>query len=210
MQRQKVSSTRSSSHRHRCALGRRHSDWRASVRLAVAVRRSDRERLGTVRLSGDLHRAVRGAFSLVFRPACIAAARSDLADVEPRPCALGRTYLRREKPTELTVGPASVYCFGSDDPTALLGEAMEAVSRQFKGRVGEPVESKRPLRFFVFGKRAAFEDFVKRSLLNPGDLDGLYIPWSTRTIALTTETPENRLSDLPRVVRTLVSYFFLD
>jgi hypothetical protein len=111
---------------------------------------------------------------------------------------------------EHTVGPASVFCFGSDDPTALLGEALEAVSRQFKGRVGEPVESRRPLRLFVFDKRAAFEDFVKRSLLNAGDLDGLYIPWSTRTIALTTETPENRLSDLPRVVRTLVSYFFLD
>ena len=116
----------------------------------------------------------------------------------------------QEKPTEHTVGPASVFCFGSDDPTALLGEAMEAVRARFAKRVGEPVESTRPLRFFVFGKRAAFEQFVKRSLLNAGDLDGLYIPWSTRTIAITTETPEYRLSELPRVVRTLASYFFLD
>jgi hypothetical protein len=116
----------------------------------------------------------------------------------------------QEEPTEHTVGPASVFCFGSDDLTALLGEAMEVVRARFAKRVGEPVESTRPLRYFVFGKRAAFEQFVKRSLLNAGDLDGLYIPWRTRTIAITTETPECRLGDLPRVVRTLVSYHFLD
>jgi hypothetical protein len=116
----------------------------------------------------------------------------------------------QEKPTEHTLGLGTVFSFGTDDPTAWLGEAIEVVRRRFAKRVGEPIKSTRPLRFFVFGRRAAFEEFVKRSLLNAGDLDGLYIPWSTRTIAITTETPENRLSDLPRVVRTLVSYFYLD
>jgi hypothetical protein len=116
----------------------------------------------------------------------------------------------QEEPTEHTLGLATVFCFGTDDPTALLGDAMDVVRRRFAKRVGEPIENTRPLRFFVFRKRAAFEQFVKRSLLNAGDLDGLYIPWSTRTIAITTETPENHLSDLPRVVRTLVSYFYLD
>ncbi len=73
-----------------------------------------------------------------------------------------------ETPTEHTVGPASVFCFGSDDPTSLLAEALKIVSRQFKGRIGDPIASTRPLRFFVFGERTAFERVLETKSFERG------------------------------------------
>ena len=40
----------------------------------------------------------------------------------------------------------------------------------------------RPLRVLAFGARESLNAFSRRALLYSGNLDGMYLPWSTRTI----------------------------
>ena len=104
----------------------------------------------------------------------------------------------------------SVYFFGADDSTTMLKGQMEICRSRFESLVGESVENDRPLRFFVFGKRDSFDAFFRWAFLYGSNLDGMYVPWSTATISMTTEFPAHRLADPERVTRVLLSYFILD
>jgi hypothetical protein len=115
-----------------------------------------------------------------------------------------------EAGTRTTFGPVSVHVFGAGEPTAMLKDQVETCRRRFESLLGEPVGLDQPLRVLVFGKRHSFDAFMRRGLLFCGNVDGMYIPWSTRTVAITTDVPEFRLNELDRVVRTLVSHHNLD
>ena len=116
----------------------------------------------------------------------------------------------REVGKHMTFGPVSVYVFGANDATSMLKGQMEICRSRFEGLVGEHLEVGRPLRFFVFGKRNAFDGFFRWAFLYGSDVDGMYVPWSVATISLTKEFPAHRLPDLERVTRVLMSYHFLD
>jgi len=116
----------------------------------------------------------------------------------------------REVGKETAFGPATVYVFGATDPTLMLKGQMETCRARFESLAGESVEIERALRFYVFGKRDAFDAFFRRAFLHGSNLDGWFIPWSTATISITTEFPAYRLSDPERVARLLLSYFLLD
>jgi hypothetical protein len=115
-----------------------------------------------------------------------------------------------EPGTHTHFGNVSIQVLGQDDPTPMLEAQAEVCRRRFESLLGEPLDPAGPLRVLAFARRAAFDGFCRRMLLDPGNLDGLYIPWSTRTIILTGEFPPYRLADPQRVVRTLFSYFYLD
>jgi hypothetical protein len=109
-----------------------------------------------------------------------------------------------------SLGSISVYIFGRHDPMPMLERQLETCRRRFASLTGGPVDAERPLRIFAFGRRLALEGFCRRSWLDPGNLDGIFIPWFARTIAFTTESPGYHLGDSERVVRTLLTYFHLD
>ena len=110
----------------------------------------------------------------------------------------------------VSLGSISVYVFGRNDPIPILEDQVETCRRRFESLLGKTVDPEHPLRIFSFGKRMAFEGFCRRSLLNPGNLDGLFIPWSARTIIMTSEYPAYRLPDPERVARILLSHFHLE
>ena len=104
----------------------------------------------------------------------------------------------------------SVYSFEADDSTAVLKGQLEICRSRFESLVGDRVGNDRPLRIFVFGKRDSFDAFFKWAFLYGSNLDGMYVPWSTPTISMTTELPAYPLADPARVTRVLLSYFILD
>jgi hypothetical protein len=116
----------------------------------------------------------------------------------------------REVGKETTYGPVSVHGFGPNDQAPMLSRQMQICQSRFESLIGERSDVEHPLRFFVFGKRTAFEAFLRRILLSCGSLDGVYTPWSTRTITMTTDLPTYRLIAPERSVRTLLAYFYLD
>ncbi len=116
----------------------------------------------------------------------------------------------REVARQTTFGPISVYIFGPDDPTSMLESQLEICRDQFEWLVDEQLEVKRPPRFFVFGSRASFNEFFRCVFFYRSNLDGMYIPWSTSTISITTEFPAYRLADPERLTRVLLGYYFLD
>jgi|SRR5271157_201036 len=116
----------------------------------------------------------------------------------------------REVGEQTTFGSVSVYFFGADDSTTMLKSQMEICRSRFESLVGDSVENDRPLRFFVFGKRDSFDVFFRWAFLYGSNLDGMYVPWSTATISMTTEFQAHRLADPERVTRVLLSYFILD
>ena len=116
----------------------------------------------------------------------------------------------REVGKETRFGPVSVYVFGPDDPTSVLQRQVETCRTRYELLVGERLELERPLRFYVFGKRNALDSFFRWAFLYGSKLDGMYVPWSTPTISLTTEFPAYRLADPERITRVLLGYFFLD
>ena len=95
-------------------------------------------------------------------------------------------------------------------PTPMLKSEMDSCRSRFESLVHEPIEGEPPLRFFVFGRRDAFDAFFRRASLVPGNLDGFYSPGKIRTISFTTDFPAYRLPDAPRLTRVLVAYYFLD
>ncbi len=111
---------------------------------------------------------------------------------------------------ETTFGPASVYWFGASAPTLLLEGPWEICKSRFESLFGEPLDASPPLRVLVFGKRAHFDAFFRAAFLYSSNLDGVYVPWSTASIAITTEFPDFRLTDPERVMRVLFTYFHLD
>jgi hypothetical protein len=111
---------------------------------------------------------------------------------------------------ESTFGPVSFHVFGASDPTSMVNGQWEICQSRFESLVGERLEVDRPLRFFVFGKRNSFDAFFRWAFLYVSNLDGLYVPWSRPTIAITTEFPAHRLADPERIIRILLSYFHLD
>jgi hypothetical protein len=111
---------------------------------------------------------------------------------------------------ETTFGAVSVHVFGPKDPTTMLKSQMETCRNRFATLIGEPLETERPLRILVFGKRDAFDAFFRRAFLFGSNVDGIYVPWTPATIAITTELPAHSLVDPERLVRTLLSYFYLD
>jgi hypothetical protein len=115
----------------------------------------------------------------------------------------------RQVGLEIDFGSVTVHVFGQVDPTLMLKGQMETCKKRFESLLGQSLEDDRPLRIFVFAKRNAFEAFLRKALLFPGNMDGMYIPWSTATIAITTEVPSYRLTSTDKVVRCLLSYFFL-
>ena len=115
----------------------------------------------------------------------------------------------RDVGRETTFGPVSVHAFGADAPISMLNTQWEICRSRFESLVGEPLEVDRPLRVFVFGKRDSFNAFFRWAFLYASNLDGMFVPWSTATIAMTTEFPAHRLADLERLVRALMTYFSL-
>ena len=111
---------------------------------------------------------------------------------------------------ETKLGPVSVHAFGADAPISMLNAQREISRSRFESLVGEPLEDDRPLRVFVFGKRDSFDAFFRWAFLYTSNLDGMFVPWSTATIALTTEFPAHRLADLERRTRLLFAYSSLD
>jgi hypothetical protein len=111
---------------------------------------------------------------------------------------------------KVVFGSVTVHVFGHHDPTPMLEKQVDTCRSRFEALVGEPLADGTPLRILAFSRRAAFEGFCRRMLVNPGNLDGMYIPWSARTIVLTGEFPPYRLADPERIVRTLLAYFDLD
>ena len=111
---------------------------------------------------------------------------------------------------ETTFGPVTIYAFGSSDPTLMLKSQWEICRRRFEKLIGERLDVERPLRFFVFGKRNSFDAFFRSAFLYGSNVDGIYVPWSTPTISMTTEFPAYRLPDLERLTRVLLGYFNLD
>ena len=116
----------------------------------------------------------------------------------------------RDVGEEMTCGPVSIYAFGANAPTLILKDQWEICRSRFESLIGEPLEVERPLRLFVFGKRNAFDVFFREAFLYGSNVDGIYVPWSTPTISLTTEFPAYRLANLERMTRALLSYFNLD
>jgi hypothetical protein len=108
------------------------------------------------------------------------------------------------------LGSISVHAFARTDPTPMLAAQVETCRRRFEELVGGSIDGARPLRIFAFGKRMALEGFCRRCLFNAGNSDGMFVPWSARTILLTSEFPAYRLGDPERVARVLLSYFYLD
>jgi hypothetical protein len=115
-----------------------------------------------------------------------------------------------EKGRDVALGPLSVHVFGPDDPTRMLQDQLAVCRSRFEALMGEPLDPALPLRVLAFGRRAAFEGFCRRNLIPATNLDGLYLPWSARTIATTSEFPPYRLANPERILRTLLTYFFLD
>jgi hypothetical protein len=107
------------------------------------------------------------------------------------------------------LGPVAVYVYGGEDIAPMLREQLEICRVRFESLVGTSLPNDRRLRVLVFGQRKAFEGFFRRGSLIIANHDGVYVPWSTRTIVLTTEVSAYRLTDPDRVVRTLVGYYFL-
>jgi hypothetical protein len=116
----------------------------------------------------------------------------------------------RQVGNELALGPVSIHFFGPGDPTPMLKGQMDTCRNRFESLVGHSFETERPLRILAFARRTALEAFLQRALLFSGNLDGMYIPWSMATIALSTELPPYRNTGLDRVVRQLFLYFLLD
>jgi hypothetical protein len=105
------------------------------------------------------------------------------------------------------VGHATAWGFGAKAPIALLQKAMEVATLRFEVLTGQPLPAPRALDVFVFAKRDAFEHFLKRAVLCSGtDHDGMFIPWSTRTIACTLDLPPSRLAPPDRMLRTVFAY----
>ena len=115
-----------------------------------------------------------------------------------------------EAGSEVSIGPVSVHVFGQNDPAPMLEDQIETCRRRVEALVGASIAGDHPLRVFAFGKRIAFEGFCRQCLLNPGNLDGAFGPWSTPTIILTSEFAAYRLAEPERVVRTLLSHFYLN
>jgi hypothetical protein len=115
-----------------------------------------------------------------------------------------------EQGRHVALGPVSVHVFGPGDPTPMLQEQVEVCRNRFEALTGEPLDPALPLRVFAFGRRTAFEGFCRRNLVSATNLEGLYLPWSARTIPLTGEFPPYRLANPERVLRTLLTYFYLD
>ncbi len=99
---------------------------------------------------------------------------------------------------EAISGPASVYWFGASDPTLLLEGQWEICKSRFESLFGEHLDASPPLRVLVFGKRSHFDAFFRAAFLYSSNLDGIYVPWSTATISITTEFPDFRLADPAR------------
>jgi hypothetical protein len=92
----------------------------------------------------------------------------------------------------------------------MLEEQLDICRERLEAIVGEPIKLERPLRAFVFGKRSSFDGFFRRAFLYGSNLDGMFVPWATPTVALTTEFPPYRLPDLERICRLLLAYVCLD
>jgi hypothetical protein len=115
----------------------------------------------------------------------------------------------RETEKVVSLGPISVHIFGGEDITPMFRDALETCRARFQALAGEPLPDDCPLRVLAFGRRDAFEGFFRRSALVIGQHDGVYIPWSTRTIVLTTDDPPHRLIARDRTLRTLLAYYLL-
>ena len=109
-----------------------------------------------------------------------------------------------------TLGPVSVDVFGADESGSMFEARMSLCRERFGSLIGAPFEPESPLRFFVFGKRSAFDALFKWAFLYVGNLDGFYVRWSRPTIAITTESPAHRLLDSERTVDSLIACFYLD
>jgi hypothetical protein len=109
-----------------------------------------------------------------------------------------------------TFGPVSVHVFGQDDPVPQIRACLERCRTRLKAIVAEPRSAERPLRILALGRREVFQAIARRALLYPGNLDGVFVPWPTRTILLTTEVPPYRLKEMDRVLGTLLGYFVLE
>jgi hypothetical protein len=110
----------------------------------------------------------------------------------------------------VALGPISVHVFGPGDPTPMLQQQVEICRSRFEALTGEPLDPALPLRVFAFSRRAAFEGFCRRNLVSATNVDGLFFPWSARTIVMTSEFPPYRLANPERVLRTLLTYFYLE
>ena len=115
-----------------------------------------------------------------------------------------------ERGKSTSVGRIAVYTFGQNDPSAMLKAELETCRKRFAAFVGDAIEIDRPLEFFAFGERSAFDHFFQRAFLFVSNLDGAYVPWATPSIAITTEYPDFRLPDPERIVRLLFGYYLLD
>jgi hypothetical protein len=111
---------------------------------------------------------------------------------------------------ETNLGSVSIHHFGADDLTSLFEDQFEASRKRFESLAGEPIEVDRPLRILVFGRKSSFEGFFQRAFLYSSNLDGMYVPWSMPTIALATEFPPYRLTNLERIAGVLLTYHHLD
>lgn len=116
----------------------------------------------------------------------------------------------REAGRDASFGPASVHVFGPGDPVPMLRDQMEACRGRFEELLGAPIPAEAPFRVFAFGTREAFDAFYRRLSLSWCNLDGVYVPWSTRTLVFTTEFPAYRLADPERLLRVLLTYHHLD
>jgi hypothetical protein len=111
---------------------------------------------------------------------------------------------------EASLGPVKVYVYGGEDPTPMLQAQINTCRPRFESLVGESLPHDLPLRVVAFGRRNALVGFFRRIHFILGNHELVYLPWSTRTMALTTELPSFRLADLERAMRTALGYFLLD
>jgi hypothetical protein len=109
-----------------------------------------------------------------------------------------------------TLGPVSVHAFGADEVMPLVQECLETTYTRMEAIAAGPIDRERPLRILAFGRRDTYRALARRALLETGNLDGMFVPWPTRTILLTTDYPAYRLAEPDRVLGTLVGYFVLD
>jgi hypothetical protein len=116
----------------------------------------------------------------------------------------------REPGRESTFGPVTVHVFGTDNPSSMLQLQWELSRTRFESLIGERIPDGRELRVFVFGTRNSFDMFFRRAFLYTSNLDGMFVPWSTPTIAITKQYPAYRLADPERTTRILFSYVHLD
>jgi hypothetical protein len=103
-----------------------------------------------------------------------------------------------------------VHSFEAEDPSAMLKKQIDLSRSRFESFIGEPVAIDNPLSFFVFGNRISFQAFFRWAFLYESDLDGIYVPWSRATIAVTTEMQAYRFTEQQRMIRQLATYFYLD